>query len=119
VAIYDGLWMRLVDLPEALQQRTWSASCDVVVDVTDAMAPWNEGIWRIHADDSGSAMVEKTTAEADIRLGVDVLGAAYLGGGNLTALRRAGLIAEHRKGAVGELWRAMRTEVSPTAAVGF
>jgi hypothetical protein len=50
---------------------------------------------------------------------VDVLGAAYLGGGNLLALQRAGLVAEQRTGAVTELWRAMRTDVAPTAAVGF
>jgi hypothetical protein len=63
--------------------------------------------------------VERTTAEADLRLGVDALGAAYLGGGNLVARQRAGLIEERRKGAVAELWRAMRTDVAPTAAVGF
>ena len=35
------------------------------------------------------------------------------------ALLRAGLVAEHRQGAVAELWRAMRTDVAPSAAVGF
>jgi len=119
VATYDGLWVRLVDLPEALQDRTWSAPCDVVVDVEDATAPWNTGTWRVRVGDDGVAVVERTTAEADLRLGVDVLGAAYLGGGNLVALHRAGLVAERRKGAVVELWRASRTEVAPTAAVGF
>jgi hypothetical protein len=34
-------------------------------------------------------------------------------------MHRAGLIAEHRKGAVAELWRAMRTDVAPTAAIEF
>ena len=119
MATYDSLWVRLVDLPEALQDRTWSAPCDVVVEVADTTAPWNQGSWRIRADDAGVATVERTTAESDVRLGVGALGAAYLGGGNLVAQQRAGLVAERRKGAVAELWRAMRTEVSPTAAVGF
>ena len=39
VGTYDSFWVRLVDLPEALQQRTWSAPCDVVVEVTDTDAP--------------------------------------------------------------------------------
>jgi hypothetical protein len=90
-----------------------------VIDVTDTMAPWNDGSWRIRADDAGEATVERTTAESDVRFRVDALGAAYLGGGNLVALQRAGLVAERRKGAVAELWRAMRTEISPTAAFGF
>ncbi|HEX6877960.1 MAG TPA: GNAT family N-acetyltransferase, partial [Nocardioidaceae bacterium] len=119
VATYDSLWVRLVDLPEALQDRAWSAPCDVVVEVADTAAPWNDGIWRIRADDAGGAVVERTTAEADVRLRVEALGAAYLGGGNLVALQRAGLVAERRRGAVAELWRAMRTEVSPSGAVGF
>ncbi len=119
VGIYDGLWMRLVDLPAALEARTWSAPCDVVVEVADRAAPWNEGSWRIHADASGAAVVERTSEDADLRLRTEALGAAYLGGGNLVALHRAGLVAEHRPGAVRELWRAMRTDVPPTAAVGF
>jgi GNAT superfamily N-acetyltransferase len=119
VATYDSLWVRLVDLDVALQDRAWSAPCDVVVEVADRAAPWNEGCWRIRATDAGDATVERTTAESDIRLGIDALGAAYLGGGNLVARQRAGLVAERRKGAVAELWRAMRTEVAPTAAVSF
>lgn len=119
VATYDSLWVRLVDLPEALQARAWSAPCDVVVAVTDTAAPWNDGTWRIRADDTGRATVQRTTAEAAVRLPVEALGAAYLGGGNLVARQVAGLVTERRSGAVAELWRAMRTDVTPTAAVGF
>ncbi len=119
VETYDSLWVRLVDLPEALMDRAWSAPCDVVVEVSDAAAPWNEGSWRIHVDHAGIPTVERTGAESDVRLGVDALGAAYLGGGNLVARHRAGLVEERRRGAVTELWRAMRTDVTPTAAVGF
>jgi hypothetical protein len=50
---------------------------------------------------------------------VSALGAAYLGGTNLAALHRAGVIAEHRPGAAGELWHAFRTDVGPYAARGF
>ena len=118
VATYDSLWVRLVDLAEALQQRAWSAPCDVVVDVVDAAAPWNEGAWRIHAD-AGTATVERTTTEADVRLSTEALGGAYLGGGNLVARHRAGLVTERRPGAVAELWRALRTDAAPVASVGF
>jgi GNAT superfamily N-acetyltransferase len=115
---YDSLWVRLVDLPDALRARAWSAPCDVVVEVADTAAPWNAGTWRIRADD-GEVSVAPTTADSDVRLGVEALGAAYLGAGNLVALRRAGLVAERRPGAVAELWRAMRTDIAPTAAIGF
>jgi len=119
VATLDSLWVRLVDLPEALADRAWSAPCDVVIDVVDHWAPWNEGRWRLHADAAGCAEVERTDAEADLRLPIEALGAAYLGAGNVHALARAGLVAEHRPGAARDLWRALRTDVAPTGAVGF
>lgn len=119
MATFDGLWVRLVDLPQALQDRAWSAPCDLVVQVADTAAPWNDGTWRIRADRSGAALVEPTAAEPDVALSVEAVGAAYLGGGNLAAMHRAGLVAERRRGAVAELSRAMRTDVAPTAAVGF
>ena len=119
IGTYDNLWVRLVDLPEALQDRSWSAPCDVVVEVADSAAPWNHGRWRVMADSSGRATVERTGGDADVSLPVEALGAAYLGGGNLVAMQRAGLVAERRAGAVRELWRAMRTDVAPTAAFMF
>jgi predicted acetyltransferase len=119
VETYDGLWVRLVDLPGALQDRAWLAPCDLVVSVSDTEAPWNHGTWRIRADAVGEATVERTTADADLRLPVEALGAAYLGGGNLAAMHRAGLVEERRSGAAAELSRAMRTEIAPTSAIGF
>jgi predicted acetyltransferase len=118
LATYDSLWVRLVDLPEALQARSWDAPCDLVVEVADATAPWNAGLWRIRAEE-GAATVERTTAEPEILLDVSALGGAYLGGGNLVALLRAGLIEERRPGAVAELSRAMRTDLAPDAAMSF
>ena len=119
LATYDSLWVRLVDLPAALQARSASAACDVVVEVEDTAAPWNAGTWRVHADAAGEVTVERTSAGADVRLPVGALGGAYLGGGNLLALQRAGLVAERRPGAVTELWRALRTDVAPAASVDF
>ncbi|WP_243056376.1 GNAT family N-acetyltransferase [Nocardioides sp. SR21] len=119
VEMYDSLWIRLVDLPEALAARSWSAPCDVVVEVTDTYAPWNAGRWRIHADSSGAATAERTDADADLALPVEALGAAYVGGGNLVGRARAGLVTEARPGAAAELWRAMRSDVAPAASMMF
>jgi GNAT superfamily N-acetyltransferase len=74
-----ALLRRLVDLPEALQDRTWSAPCDLVVEVADPTAPWNDGSWRIRADAAGEATVERTEAESDLRLDGAVLAAARTG----------------------------------------
>jgi len=36
--------------PRGAAGLTWSAPCDVVIEVADTMAPWNDGNWRIRAD---------------------------------------------------------------------
>jgi predicted acetyltransferase len=118
VNTYDSLWVRIGDLPEALAARGYEGSCDVVVEVTDEQAPWNAGRWRIRAKD-GAAEATRTDDAAEATLTVVALGAAYLGGGNLAAMHRAGLVVEHRPGAVRELWRAFRTDVPPYASRGF
>lgn len=115
---FDSLWLRLVDLPEAVAARGYEADCDVVVDVADEQAPWNAGHWRIQVKD-GVAEATTTDDAAEVALPVAALGAAYLGVTNLAELHRAGVIVEHRPGAVRELWRAFRTDVGPYAARGF
>ena len=55
VAVYDNLWVRLVDLPKALEARGYAAACDLVLDVSDTSAPWNAGRWRLRVDGSGAA----------------------------------------------------------------
>ena len=47
------------------------------------------------------------------------LGAAYLGGANLAEMHRGGVLAEHKPGAVRDLWQAFRTDVGPYATRGF
>jgi predicted acetyltransferase len=115
---FDSLWLRLVDLPEAVAARGYEADCDVVVEVADRLAPWNAGRWRIRVKD-GTGEATRSDDDAQLELTVAVLGAAYLGGQSLSELRRAGVISERRPGAVSELGRAFRTDIGPYAARGF
>ena len=66
---YDSLWVRLVDLPEALALRGYEADCDVVVEVADEPAPWNAGRWRIRVKDD-TADVTRTDDDAEVSLPV-------------------------------------------------
>jgi len=119
VATYDSLWVRLVDLPEALAARGYAAACDLVLEVADPSAPWNAGRWRMRVDDAGGAGVERTDADADLRLPAQALGAAYLGGVSPLGLTRAGIVEELRPGAALALWQTMRTAEKPGAAIDF
>jgi predicted acetyltransferase len=114
----DNLWLRLVDLEAALPLRWYAGACDVVVDVADEHAPWQAGRWRIKVH-AGEGRAERTDADPEVSLPASALGAVYLGGPSLRSLHVAGLVAEHRPGAVRELGRAFRTDLAPAAAFGF
>ena len=110
----DGLYVRLVDLPRALAQRTYRAPVDVVLEVADDVCPWNAGRWRLAADATG-ATCEPTTAPADLALGVLELGAAYLGGTPLATLGAAGRVEEATPGALAATSHAFLGERPPWA----
>jgi len=115
----DGLWLRLVDLPVAMTQRGYAAPVDVVLDVRDGTCPWNAGRWRLSVGDRGEARCERTADPADLALGVEVLGSSYLGGRSIASQAVAGLVTEHRAGAVQALSRAMRADTEPLSTSGF
>ncbi|GII78989.1 UPF0256 protein [Sphaerisporangium rufum] len=116
--LMDELWVRLVDVGRALPDRAYSAPVDVVIEVTDPFCPWNEGRWRLSADGSG-AVCARTGDPADLRLPVDALGAAYLGGRSLGEYQTAGLLEESRPGAVRALSAALSWPVRPWGGLVF
>jgi predicted acetyltransferase len=87
----DGLWLRVVDVPGALAGRRYAREVDAVLEIGDALCPWNAGRWRLKGGPDG-ASCSPTRDAADLRLDVRELGAAYLGGESLTALATAGLV---------------------------
>ncbi|MGW5266763.1 GNAT family N-acetyltransferase [Microbispora sp. NPDC004025] len=108
----DDLWVRLVDVDRALAARAYAAPADLVVEVEDEVCPWNAGRWRLKAA-GGEGSCERSEAPADLTLPVSVLGAAYLGGRPLMAAADAGLVREHRAGALRELSAAMAWDPAP------
>ncbi len=117
--VTDALWVRLIDVPRALGERGYAASCDVVVEVKDDVCAWNARRWRLIVDGSGLGRCEPTDGPADLELGVQVLGSAYLGGRSIASQAAAGWVMEHRAGSVLELSRAMRADTEPLGTSGF
>jgi predicted acetyltransferase len=93
----DGLYIRLVDVPAALEARGYVGEGRLVVDVQDPFCPWNEGRYVLDVTD-GAAHCDRTDEEADIACSAADLGATYLGGVTLRQLHRAGRVDELRPG---------------------
>jgi predicted acetyltransferase len=112
VTLGDALWVRLVDLPRALRERSYGPPFEVVFEVEDEVCPWNAGRWALRWDGE-TATCARTSLPAGLALTVAELGAAYLGGTTLEQLARAGRIRELRSGAVTATSRGFRGDVAP------
>ncbi|MEU2558649.1 GNAT family N-acetyltransferase [Streptomyces longispororuber] len=121
LVVRDSLHVRLVDVGQALEARTYQAPVDLVLDVEDGFCPWNEGRWRLTGDPRGASCkrADDTSAPADLALSVRDLGAAYLGGVRLAELARAGRVRELRPGALAEASLAFGSAVAPWLPHGF
>ena len=89
--LLDALWVRLVDLPAALEARDYATSVDAVFDVSDPILQHNTGRWRL-AGGPGKVTCTRTDDAPDFACSITELGAAYLGGTSLAALAAAGRI---------------------------
>jgi predicted acetyltransferase len=94
--VWDGLWLRLVDVEAALGGRSYAGPADPVrLAVADRLCPWNAGTYEV----SGEGCRRASGARADLALGVEALGACYLGGNRFTTLVAAGRVEERTPGA--------------------
>jgi predicted acetyltransferase len=104
----EALWARLVDVGAALSLRGYAAEDSLVLEVADELCPWNEGRWEV-----GPGGTERTKAEPDLRLGVDMLGSVYLGGFTFAELGWAGRVEELREGALARADALFRSDRHP------
>jgi predicted acetyltransferase len=115
----DNLWLRILDLPRALEARSYQSTVDLIIAIdADAMCPHNAGVWRLEASPAG-ATCSRANVEPDMTMDVQSLASLYLGGMSASLLADAGRIRPYRANAVAELARAFRTDPEPFNSFGF
>jgi len=107
----DGLWVRLMDIPVALEARGYESDGGITFSVDDASRPQNTGTYRLDVAD-GRGHCERVSSTAQATFDVDVIGHLYLGGGNALAMAQAGRV-EGDPGAVVSLHRLFHTDQAP------
>ncbi len=90
----DGIWLRLVDVGEALKRRSYADTGSVVLEVTDEFCPWNNGRYR------AGAKPGRARADAELRLSAADLASAVPGAFSFERLAAAGRVEELADGAV-------------------
>jgi predicted acetyltransferase len=95
----DGLWVRLLDVPAALEHRRYRHEGRVTLEVRDGFCPWNAGTFALEGGPDG-ARCEPARSEPDLVVDAADLGAAYLGGGSFATLAAAGRVVAVTPGAL-------------------
>jgi predicted acetyltransferase len=108
----DGLWVRILDVPTALEARSYAAQGSLTFELVDGFCSWNAGRWRLDAE-SGTPAVARVDSRPDISLSATELGAVYLGGFTFAQLERAGRVEEVSDGAVARADALFRTDRAP------
>ena len=111
----DALWLRIMDVPAALQARRYLADVSVVLEVGDQFR--TEGGRFILEVRDGQAKCSPTDAPADLALDLDVLGSVYLGGHSVLDLAAANRIRCGDRGLLVQVDQAFRSDVP--AELGF
>ena len=110
--IRDGTWIRLVDVPTALESRSYSHEGRVVLELDDEFAPWNDDTYQLDGGPEG-ATCRPSSAEPDLSMRVEDLAATYLGAVSFRALAAAGRVIERRSGALKTADAMFSSAVAP------
>jgi predicted acetyltransferase len=110
--VRDALWLRIVDVSEALQARSYAVTTSITFELDDSFCPWNAGTWRL--TNERVARVERADdAAPELRLQAADLGSVYLGGVRFAELAQAGRVEELAPGAVRRADALFTTAVAP------
>jgi predicted acetyltransferase len=107
--MFDGLWVRPVEVGGALAARGVSGDGRVTLEVTaDPHFGDNVGTWTVEGD-----RVRRSSRRPDVRLDVETLGMTLLGGFTFAQLARAGRAEEGTRGGLARADTLFRAERAP------
>ncbi len=116
--VRDHVWLRIVDLPEALVARGYHGTDRMVLQISDDFCKWNAGKVELISSPEGIEC-GPVSDPADLTLDVEDLAAAYLGATSFTTLARAGRVIERTPGALARADILFRTGYMPWCSTTF
>jgi predicted acetyltransferase len=115
----DAIWMRVVDVEQALPQRPYGDRGELVISLPlDDMCPWNAGSYLLETD-GRTTEVQRTERAADVTLTPNALASLISGHRSATRLERAGLIEAAGEHSLRVADRLFATVYAPHCPNGF
>jgi predicted acetyltransferase len=115
--VEDALWLRLIDIPAALEARSYAAEVSAVLEVSDGVLGGG-GRYALDVQD-GKARCVRTDAAADVQTDLSVLGSLYMGGHRASDFATANRLRCNDSGLVAQLDAAFATDIPAELGYGF
>ena len=125
LAVREGMLLRILDLPAALEGRGYDTAGTITFEVTDELRPSNAGRWRLTVTGGSAsgarsvASVRPTSDEPDLILDTMDLASVYLGAFRFADLVRAARVRECRPGAMAAADRIFASDAAPWCSTMF
>jgi predicted acetyltransferase len=115
----DDLWLRLLDVPAALEARGYATPGRLVLEVVDEDgAGFAAGRYLLDAEEAGARCI-RTGDSPDLTISQRTLASAYLGDRSLRALSVAAAVDEHTAGSLARFDAMLVTPRPPYNGTGF
>ncbi|MFW0785418.1 GNAT family N-acetyltransferase [Gordonia sp. CPCC 206044] len=115
--VADKMWLRILDVPRALQSRRYDAALDAVIEVTDHFRG-RGGVFGVRIAD-GTATVTQSDQKPTVRLDISVLGSIFLGAIPARTFAAAGRLWTDGPDTLEAVDRAFATVTAPYAGTFF
>ena len=89
--VHDTLWLRLLNVREALAGRNYAQNGLLVLEIDDPFCPWNAARYELEGGPERSEC-RPTNGTADLRLSAEDLASVYLGAVRFRTLFHAGRV---------------------------
>ncbi|MDT5281286.1 MAG: hypothetical protein QOJ20_2481 [Mycobacterium sp.] len=113
----DDLWLRIMDIPTALEARSYQAELSAALEVSDGFRS-DGGRFALDIRD-GRARCTPTDAAADTQMYLDVLGGLYLGTRKASSFASANCLQTNDSGLLACLDAAFMSDVPAELGYGF
>ncbi|MGO4445039.1 enhanced intracellular survival protein Eis [Mycobacterium sp. 2YAF39] len=113
----DDLWLRLMDIPAALQARSYRGDLTAVLEVSDGFRS-DGGRFALEIGD-GRARCVPTGAPADVSMDLDVLGSIYFGSHRASIFAAANRLRSNDSELIARLDAAFASDVCAQLGFGF
>jgi predicted acetyltransferase len=113
----DDLWLRIMDIPTALEARTYQAELSTVIEISDGFRS-DGGRFALQIN-NGKARCTPTDAAAEVQMDLDVIGSLYLGAHRASAFAAANRLHTNDSGLIQRLDAAFVSDVPAQLGFGF